>query len=278
LGVKPDPRSILITGAASGLGRALAIIYARPGINLHLGDRNAAGLAETVTQCREAGAAVHASTQDVTDHAGMAQWIGSCGRIDLVIGCAGVQFTSLVGDLETPEQVRATIAINFVGTVNTVLPAIEVMARQAAGPGGLRGQVAMLASLGAFVSVPGACTYTASKAGVDNWMLGRAAQARRDGIYLTSVTPGYIRTPLTSINECSMHGLMEPSEAARIIQRRLAKAPARLAFPLGMVLAARFGGLLPAGFPARMLERDYRRRAAKTQKMPLSCDGQAAGR
>jgi NAD(P)-dependent dehydrogenase (short-subunit alcohol dehydrogenase family) len=259
-------QSIVITGAASGLGRALAIASAARGITLHLCDRNTACLDATAAECRQAGAEVVPRVLDVTDAAGMQAWIEGCGRIDMVVGCAGVQFTSLVGEAETPEQTRRTIEVNLLGAINTALPALSVMAGQTADAKGIRGRIALLASLGAFVSVPGASAYCASKAAVDNWALGRAALARRQGVYITSICPGYIRTPLTEINKFPMHGLMEPDYAARFILRRLETAPVRLAFPWRMVMAARFGGLLPAGFPARMLARNH---ARKMENRPI---------
>jgi NAD(P)-dependent dehydrogenase (short-subunit alcohol dehydrogenase family) len=249
----------LITGAASGLGRALALEIAAPGVTLHLGDRNGDGVEQTAILCRGKGATVFARSQDVTDNTTMASWIGGCGRLDMVIGCAGVQFTSLFGAAESAAETRATIDINLIGAINTALPALDIMAAQPAGRDGRRGQIALLASLGCFVAVPGASTYCASKAAVDSWVVGRAALARRQGVWMTSICPGYIRTPLTSINDFTMPGLMEADYAARTIVRRLRKAPVRLAFPWRMVLAAKFGGLLPAGFPARMLARNYAR-------------------
>ncbi len=252
--------SILITGAGSGIGRALAIACAKPGAVLHLCDRNQAGLGETVAVCERSGAQTRPRAMDVTDQAAMEEWIAGCGPLDLVLTCAGVMFTSLVGEAETPAQARATIAVNLMGTLNTVLPAIEVMARQPEREKGVRGRIACLASLGCFVSVPGASAYSASKAAVDNWVVGRSALARTQGVWLTSICPGYVRTPMTELNRYDMHGLMEPEFAARTILRRLEARPVRLGFPARMVWAAKLGGLMPAGFPARMLARNYAKR------------------
>jgi NAD(P)-dependent dehydrogenase (short-subunit alcohol dehydrogenase family) len=253
-------KSILLTGAASGIGRALALRLAIPSHSLHLGDLNQAGLQDTAARCAEAGATVTPRVVNVADPAAMEAWIQSCGTLDLVLGCAGVQYASLVGSPETAAETRKTIEINLLGAVNTTLPALDLMARQTPGPKGVRGQIALLASQGAFVSVPGAPAYCASKAAVDNWTVGRAVTARRQGIYMTSVCPGYVQTPMTTINDFPMHGLMTPDRAAEIILQRLEKCPTRIAFPWRMYAAARLGGLLPAGFPARMLIRNFLRR------------------
>jgi NAD(P)-dependent dehydrogenase (short-subunit alcohol dehydrogenase family) len=257
-----DLNSVLVTGAASGIGRCLALACSGPQRTLYLCDLNAAGLQDTVSLCRDRGSQVFAEVLDVSDAEAMQNWILGCDRLDLVLGCAGVQFTSLVGDAETAEQVRRTFDVNLTGALNTALPALELMAGQAPNDTGVRGRIALLASLGAFVSVPGASAYAASKAAIDNWTVGRAALARRQGIYMTSICPGYVRTPLSSQNAYPMHGIMEPEEAAEIILRKLRAGPVRLGFPWRMVMAAKFGGLLPAGFPARMLARSYARRRA----------------
>ena len=263
--MKMTPRSILITGAASGIGRALAIALAQPGRVLHLGDRNGESLQATADLCRAARAEPVPRVQDVTDAEGTRNWVQGCGALDLVLTCAGVQFTSLISYPESDEQTRTTIAVNLMGTLNAVLPAINIMRGQPADAQGVRGRIGILASLGAFVSVPGATAYCASKAAVDNWAVGRSALARGEGIRITSICPGYVRTPLTSINGFAMHGLMEPEDAARIILRRLPSSGARMSFPWRMAAAARFGGMLPAGFPARMLARDYARRSRLTE-------------
>ena len=256
-------QSVLITGAASGIGRALALHYAAPGRVLHLADRNEGALADVADRCRTLGSEVYTLVCDVREAVAMRNWVTGCKSLDLVIGCAGTQFTSLVGHAETEEQTRTTFDVNIGGSLNLAFPAMELMARQPAGEHGVKGQIALIASLGAFVSVPGASAYTASKAAVDNWVVGRSALARRQGIYLTSICPGYVRTPLSELNAYPMHGLMEPEYAARVIARRLEKRPVRLAFPWRMMAAAKFGGMLPAGFPARTLARNFDRKAAR---------------
>lgn len=249
------PTTTLITGAASGIGRALAQACAGPGRVLHLGDRDPDGLDQVAAACRERGAETRPRVLDVTDEAGMAAWIGGGGRLDLVVASAGVNYGSIVGAPESPAQVRRIFEINLGGTLNTVLPAIAAMDAQPPGADGRRGRIAVMASLGAFVSAPGAPAYCASKAAVDSWAVGLAPTLRRRGIQLTSICPGYVRTPMTEINPFTMRWLMEPEDAARVILRGMAAGRIRVAFPWRMALSARIGSILPAGAAAFMLAR-----------------------
>ena len=247
--------STLITGAASGIGRALALRLAAEGHILHLGDRDGPGLARVVAECRVRLADTRPRVIDVTDRAEMADWIETAGRLDMVIAGAGVQFSAIGAQPEDISQTWQTLEVNLMGVMNTALPAMEIMTRQSPDAAGLRGRIAVMSSLAAFVSVPGAAAYCASKAAIDAWAVGNAWTARRRGIQLTSLCPGYVRTPMTAINHFPMSGLMEPDEAARIILRGIAAGRVRLAFPWRMAVASRFGAMLPAGSAAWFLSR-----------------------
>jgi NAD(P)-dependent dehydrogenase (short-subunit alcohol dehydrogenase family) len=146
---------------------------------------------------------------------------------------------------ESPDQVRAIFATDVDGVLNTVLPAMEVMARQAPGGDGLRGRIAAIASIAAFLAAPGAPAYCAAKAAVDTWIVASAPTARARGIALTSVCPGYVRTGMTSGNRFRMPGLMDADRAARITLRGIAAGRTRVVFPWWMGLAARLAGSLP---------------------------------
>ncbi len=251
--------SALITGAASGIGRALALQLAGPGQTLHLGDRNEASLRQVAVECRSKGASVTVRIVDVADMVAMEDWLKGAGRLDLVVASAGVQFTTVFGPPEDAAQTRRIFEVNVRGVLNTALPALEVMASQSPDEKGLRGRIAVLSSLAAFAAVPGAPAYCASKAAVDAWAVGNAWAARRRGIQITSVCPGYVRTPMTAINNFPMGSLMEPPEAAARILRGIAAGRVRCAFPWRMVLAAKIGALLPAGSVAWFLARKHKR-------------------
>jgi short-subunit dehydrogenase len=237
-------QTVLITGASSGIGRALAMACAAPGVILHLSGRDAARLAEAEAACRSRGAEVRARALDVTDAAAMAAWIGAAGRLDLVVANAGIS-AGTGGQAETAAQVRAIFAVNLDGVMNTVLPALGAMAAQPADAEGVRGRIAVVASIAAFVAAPGAPAYCAAKAAADAWTVATASVVRRNGILLTSVCPGFVRSAMTANNPYPMPGLMDGDRAAGIILRGIAAGRRRVVFPWWMGLAARIVGLLP---------------------------------
>ncbi|MBW6397805.1 SDR family NAD(P)-dependent oxidoreductase [Roseomonas sp. HJA6] len=235
---------VLITGASSGLGRALAEACARPGAVLHLSGRDAARLDDAAAACRARGAEVRPVVADVRDAAAMAAWIAGAGRLDLVIANAGVS-AGTGGATEPAEQTRRIFETNITGVLNTALPAIESMAAQAPGPDGLRGRVAVIASLAAFVAAPGAPAYCASKATVQRWAEALDASERQRGIRLHAICPGYVRTPMTARNAFSMPFLMDAEEAARRTLDGIARGRTRVAYPWPTYAGARLLGMLP---------------------------------
>jgi len=247
--------SVLITGASSGIGRALALACAAPGAVLHLGGRDAGRLDAVAAACRARGATATPRGIDVRDAAAMAAWIAGAGRLDLVIANAGIGAGIEDGAPEPAAQVRAIFAANLDGALNTALPALDLMRRQPAGADGVRGRIATVASIAAFVPAPGAPSYCASKAALDAWTVATAPAAWAHGVRLTSVCPGYIRTPMTEKNRFPMPGLMDADRAARIILRAVAAGRVRVAFPWWVAAAARVTGLLPPGLIAAALTR-----------------------
>ncbi|HEY8189733.1 MAG TPA: SDR family NAD(P)-dependent oxidoreductase, partial [Micavibrio sp.] len=157
-----SPRKILITGASSGIGEALARHYAAPGATLALTGRNAERLENVAEICRAAGAAVHTGIIDVCDIETMRSWIlarDAEQNLDLVIANAGISGgTGLKGEDES--QVRAIFDANVNGVFNTILPILAPMCARG------RGQIAIISSLAGFSGWPGAPAYGASKGAI----------------------------------------------------------------------------------------------------------------
>jgi len=234
-------RSILITGASSGIGAALARHYAAPGHTLALTGRDPARLEAVAADCRAAGAAVLAAVVDVRDAAAMTAFTESAERqapLDLVIANAGVSAGTGEGD-EPAEQVRRITAINVDGVLNTVGPAVTAMRARR------RGQIGVVSSLASFRGFPGAPAYCASKAWVRVWGEGMRGHLHGAGIGLTVICPGFVTTPMTARNPYRMPFIWSAEKAARAIARGLARNKARIAFPWPLYWAVWYVGALP---------------------------------
>jgi len=245
--------SVLITGASSGIGAALAAACARPGAVLHLSGRNAGRLEDVATTCRARGAEVRAAVLDVADRDAMAAWIEGAGYLDLAVANAGISAGTGGGKTESEAQARTIFDVNLGGVLNTALPALAAMQAQPEGVDGWRGRIAVVSSIAAFVPAPGAPAYCASKAAADAWTVGTSASARRTGVLMTSICPGYVRSAMTARNRFPMPGLMTADRAAGIILAGVAKGRRRVVFPWWMGAAARIMGLLPPALSSRLL-------------------------
>ncbi len=244
--------NVLITGASSGLGAALARECAAPGVTLHLSGRDMERLGGVVDAARARGASVRPVVIDVRDAETMAEWIQGAGRLDLVICNAGIGAGT--GDAwESAEAARRVFDTNVTGVLNTALPAIEVMATQDPARDGWRGHVAVVASLAAFVAGPSAPAYAASKSAVQRWAEARDATERKRGIRMHSICPGFVRTPMTADNPFPMPLLMDADEAARRTMAGLAVGRLRIAYPRRIYWLARAVGGLPPGLLNRLL-------------------------
>ncbi|HEY7611251.1 MAG TPA: SDR family NAD(P)-dependent oxidoreductase [Alphaproteobacteria bacterium] len=245
-----DPKSVLITGASSGIGEALALAYAAPGTFLALTGRDVARSAAVAAGCRAKGASVLAETVDAADAACMADFVGRAHArqpLDLVIANAGISAGS-GGKGESAEQARRIFDVNVGGVVNTVAPAIERMLAKPRAGAVPRGQVAIVSSLAGFRGFPGAPAYCASKASVKIWGEALRGELHAHGIEVTVICPGYVRTRMTEDNKFRMPLIMDAARAAAIVRRGLARNKARVAFPWRLHVMVQLIAALPPGW------------------------------
>lgn len=249
--------SLLITGAASGLGRALALTHARDGVTLHLVDREGAGLADTAARATALGARCVAQERDVTDGPAMERLIHAAGPLDLVLACAGVTGGTLAAPSATqaprePDtQIREIFATDLGGVLNTVLPAIDIIRAQPRAADGMRGRICAISSVAGLVSFPGTPSYCAAKAAVDRFMVATGGNLCREGVLLSSVVCGFINTPMVAGNPFPMPGLVQTSDAVRRIMAGLARNKRRIVFPAWMAAGSRLMDLLPIALAER---------------------------
>ena len=158
------PRTVVITGASSGIGRALALRYARDDARLGLLGRDRARLDEVVAECRKSGAEVRGGMLDVRARDDMGAWLedfDATWPIDLLIANAGIMVGSPGGgDVEGAEDSHAAFEINVIGVLNAVHPVLPKMIARG------RGQIGIMSSLAGFIPLADAPSYCASKAAV----------------------------------------------------------------------------------------------------------------
>jgi len=186
----------VITGAASGIGAALAVDLARRGMHLALVDLNAAGLQATATQARAAGITVSTHAMDVADHAAVAALpaavLATHGRVTVLVNNAGVALGGLFGQIEA-EDFDWLMAINFGATVRLTRAFLPVLEREAAA------QVVNVSSIFGIIAPPAQTAYAASKFAVRGFSESLRHELEMNGspVGVTIVHPGGVRTAIS---------------------------------------------------------------------------------
>lgn len=258
-------KTILITGASSGIGEALALHYAASGHRLILGGRDPGRLDAVARTCKTLGAEVHTQTGDVAARELMHQWITGCDKrfpIDLVIANAGI--SGGTGEAVLSQGLAAThdiFATNLMGVINTIDPVLPRMLERG------HGQLALVSSLAGFSAWPGAPAYSASKAAVRFYGEALHARLKSAGLRVSVICPGFIRSRMTQDNPFPMPFLMNADKAARYIAHRLDVSNQPLVvFPWQAGMVARALGLFPARLTGPLLLRAPQKKALQNSK------------
>ena len=237
------PRSIVITGASSGLGAGLARSYAAPGVTLALIARDGGRLAAVAEACRAAGADVRTALLDVAEAEPLGGWLlalDDTAPVDLLVACAGTSAGPVGGQPEGVALASRQVRTNLLGAVHTVEPLLpRMMARGA-------GQVAVVASVAGLRGLPYSPGYSASKAGVRAYGEGLRAYLAPHGVGVSVVVPGFFDTPMTDRFMGAKPMLLTLPQAVAVVRRGLDRRRARVVFPRLLGLGLQAADLLPA--------------------------------
>jgi len=243
-----DPRDgcAWITGASSGIGRALALDLAASGWRVAVTARSAGALEALAEEARDLPGSIHVFAGDVTDTDLMKRHCRSIckelGFLALVVANAGIYLPQdgLNGDASA---FRASFDVNLMGTVNVLIPAIAAMKE----PG--RGQIAVVSSVAGYRGLPTSAAYGATKAGLINLVESLKFDLDLTGIRIQLICPGFVDTPATRDNPFPMPHLLTVEEAVREIRKGL-QHPVRfeISFPKAFVRQLKFLKFLPDRF------------------------------
>jgi len=220
--------SVFISGASSGIGRALALQYANNGVHLGLLARREELLERVAQECRGKGASVIVYECDVRDrervYDSARDFIGKCGGIDLVIANAGIRLEE-DNDFMDINVHMETFMTNYIGVYNTVSPFIEAMREKHSG------HIVFISSIAAIKATPNSGAYSASKAAVNKWAESVRLRLYSYGIDVTTLCVGFVETEMTKGLPFWMPGKLSSTQAAAMICRAIERKRRVISFP-----------------------------------------------
>ncbi len=235
-------RTVLITGGSSGIGRALALWFAKRGARVFAAARRKDALNALAQEAAAAGATVEPVVLDVADADAVLSTVQrldeESGGLDVVVANAGVGGETYAKRLHWP-TLEQQIRVNVTGAAATLTAALPGMVRRG------KGQLAGISSLAAFRGMPRSAGYCASKAYLATFLEGLRNDLAGTGVGVTCVFPGFVRSELTAKNSHKMPFLMEPEAAAEKIGKALLKGSRNLSFPWQLAATAHTSRLLP---------------------------------
>ena len=235
-------KNILITGASSGIGEALALYYAKQPEteNIFICGRNEERLTSVKKACEKISKAkIHAKIVDVSNKDDIANWIyeaENTAYLNLVFANAGVATTE-----ENSANIFNTFSINVMGAINTISPTVEIYKKRK----DKDKIIAITSSIAGYHGLPACPSYSASKACTKAYGEALRLHLLEHNIQVNTICPGFVRSRITDKNTCSMPFFMEAEPAAELIAKRIQKNIGLIVFPWPMRLAVWALSILP---------------------------------
>ncbi|MDI2113766.1 SDR family NAD(P)-dependent oxidoreductase [Commensalibacter nepenthis] len=222
--------SILITGATSGMGQALAYFYAKPGIKLFLWGRSKKKLNETAQRCQAKGAVVYTYPIDLTNPIAATTLLHEIFKdftIDMAILAAGS------GDIKSEQDIlESQKTLYDLTQLNYVTPSLmgNLLAQQMIQKD-IQGKIIFISSVAGFHSLPFATAYSSSKAGLTRFSDSLRLAVKKWKIQVTLIIPGFIDTPMSQRLECDKPFLIPLDKAVEQITNAIAEGKRELILP-----------------------------------------------
>ena len=257
----PNPfwksKCVWVVGASSGIGLALSQSLASRGANVIASARNVPALNALKLEQSELGFNVTPVPVDVIDSEAVkrcyAEITESVGRVDALIYCAGDWAPVDVPVIDL-KQFELQTQVNHLGLVRCVAEVLPDMVKQASG------LIAGVTSASAFVPLPRAEAYGASKAAANYFLRSLRTDVKRFGISVFAVTPGFVDTQLTRKNDFKMPFLMSAEAAAHAILKGIENGNSEVSPPFQLTLPLRLLGVLPRQIQERLVAAMFRRK------------------
>jgi len=238
-----DHPTVLITGAANGIGRATALELARKGVPIGLIDLDGEALALVEKELNAMGAICALRVADVSQRHVIRKAVEeiehAIGPIDVLVACAGFGTLTLVPDLEL-DTLRRIFEVNVFGVAESIAAVLPGMITRK------RGHIVGVASMAGYRGFPWMINYSASKASLIAYLEALRPGLAKRGITVTTVCPGFVRTAMsTGVPYRRKMKMLEPEQAAVHLARAALRRPRNCVFPFPMRIGLAFLKLMP---------------------------------